>query len=360
MRSGNKGKRALAAFFAGLFILCLDTPSRAENPSQRAVITDSLGRKVSVPGRVRRIISLQPETTRIIIALGSGDRLVGVDYFMLKQDPLFPVIFPPGRNLPAVSNTPEDMNFETVMKLEPDVIFVSPTERQMVDALQVKTGRPVVAISSMGSFDQLIKEVKLLGRLLDQKERALALTSSFRRRVEAIIRKTSSLSTAEKPRIYLSFWGALARTPIAYEPVDAAGGINCAAGILPAHAGTINTVIQIEKLIEWKPDIILVQGNYRPGERAVTVEGILGDKRLGSVPAVKMRRVFYTFGFWYWWDPAEVLVETIYLAGLFHPDLFESFDLEREGNEIFREFYGVENAFTILCRVLGCGSWNVE
>ena len=261
---------------------------------------------------------------------------MGVDYFMLKQDPLFPIIFPPGRNLPAVSNTPEDMNFETVMKLEPDIIFVSPTERQMVDALQIKTGKPVVAIASMGRFEKLIEEMELLGRLLDREERASRLADFFRRRVEEVLRKTSSLSQAEKPRVYLSFWGSLARTPIDYEPVDTAGGINCAAGILPAHAGTINTVVQIEKLIEWKPDIILVQGNYKPAERAVTVEDIIGDKRLGSVPAVKMRRVFYTFGFWYWWDPAEVLVETVHLAGLFHPDLFGRIDLEKEGNEIFR------------------------
>lgn len=111
---------------------------------------------------------------------------MGVDYFMLKQDPLFPIIFPPGRNLPAVSNTPEDMNFETVMKLEPDIIFVSPTERQMVDALQIKTGKPVVAIASMGRFEKLIEEMELLGRLLDRS------SASLRRR------RTTSSSKSER------------------------------------------------------------------------------------------------------------------------------------------------------------------
>ena len=89
----------------------------------------------------------------------------------------------------------------------------------------------------------------------------------------------------------------------------------------------------------------------------MTVEGILRDPRLASLKAVRTGQVHYTFGFWYWWDPALVLVETIYLARLFHPRGFPAFDFEKEGNEIFHEFYGVGGAFTSLCKVLNCHEW---
>ena len=46
-------------------------------PGQSISVVDSLGRTVAVPENARRIISLEPEITRIIVALGAGERLVG-------------------------------------------------------------------------------------------------------------------------------------------------------------------------------------------------------------------------------------------------------------------------------------------
>ena len=81
------------------------------------------------------------------------------------------------------------------------------------------------------------------------------------------------------------------------------------------------------------------------------------DRRLGSLPAVRGRRVHYTFGFWYWWDPAQVLIETMYLASTFYPARFGSFDLEKDGNDVYRKFYGVQDGFSALCRRLNCREW---
>jgi iron complex transport system substrate-binding protein len=324
------------------------------------VVTDSLARNINLPSSASRVISLQPEITRIVVALGAGDRLVGIDYFMREHDHLFTVIFPRGRDIPAVSNTAEDMNYEMAMRLDPDVIFVSPTELQMVDALQGKIGKPVVALASMGSFAGLMEEIRIVGRILGRNERASELAEDFLSRTGAVRARTSSIPMEKRPRVYLTFWGSLARTPVIYEPVDAAGGRNCADGLLPAYLGTIATVVQVEQIVAWQPDIILVQGNYPPRDRALTVPGILEDARLGSVPAVKNGAVFYTFGFWYWWDPAEVLVETIYLAHILHPEAVGTFDLEKEGNAVFKKYYGIESGFSSLCRILECGSWNAR
>jgi iron complex transport system substrate-binding protein len=320
-------------------------------------VRDSLGRNVVLPGRAEKVLSLQPEITRIVAALGAGDRLVGADYFILKHDHLFPIVFPGARDLPAVSNTPEDMNFEMVLRLDPDVVFVSPTELQMVDALQGKLKRPVVALASMGSFDKLVEEIVLVGGILGREARAAELAADFRARVASVRGAVASVPAGERPKVYLSFWGMLTRTPVVYEPIDAAGGVNCARGMLPANLGTIATVAQTEQILKWRPDVILVQGNYPPRERTVTTEGILRDKRFGSLPAVRNGRVFYTFGFWYWWDPALVLVETLYLARLFHPKAMGPVDLEKEANAIFKKYYGVEGAYSSLCRMLECGGW---
>jgi iron complex transport system substrate-binding protein len=349
-----------AAVGAALILLSAAGPAGALQSGGRETLAvrDSLGRAVILPGRAVKVLSLQPEITRLVVALGAGERLVGADYFILQHDHLFPIVFPAARDLPAVSNTSEDMNFEMVMRLNPDVVFVSPTELQMVDALQGKLKRPVVAFASMGSFDKLVEEILLVGRILGREARAAELAADFKARLASVRGTLRAIPEEKKPRVFLSFWGTLTRTPVIYEPVDAAGGINCAAGMLPASLGTVATVAQAEQILAWRPDVILVQGSYPPRERAVTTEGILRDKRFGSLPAVRNRRVYYTFGFWYWWDPALVLVETLYLAHLFHPDAMGPLDLEKEANAIFKKYYGIEGAYTSLCRALECGEWD--
>ncbi len=323
-------------------------------------IIDSLKRRVAVPDRVGRILSLEPEITRIIAALGAGDKLVGVDYFMHLYDHTFKIIFPKGPSLPSLANTAAMTNIEMAMRLKPDVVFSPPEDYDVPDSLQEKMNTPVVALSSLGKFQNLLEEIELVGDIIGAQERAHELVRYFKGRLEDIRKTVASFPQERRPRVYLSFWSSLIKTPSSYEPVDAAGGRNLAEGLFPAFLGSSGPTINLEKLISWDPDIILVQGNFLPKDRIVTVAGVLRDPRLSSLRAVKNKRVFYTFGYWSWWDPAEVLLETLYLARLFYPDRFPSFDLEKEGNEIFQEFYGIDKVFTELSRALGCDEWLKE
>lgn len=226
--------------------------------AQKLTVTDNLGRAVEVPSRAGRILSLQPEITRIIVALS------------------------------------------------PDVIFASPSEFLVPDSIQRALGLPVVALSSQGSFDRLLEEIELVGRVTGLEKRAKELVDYFRENMAAVACATSSVPSEKRPRVYLAFWTSLLRSPVSYEPVNAAGGENVAAGLLPSFTGSPGTVVTIEQIIKWDPDIILLHGNYPPQERQVTVDQVLTDKRLSSVKAVRNGQVFYTFGYWYWWDPAEV------------------------------------------------------
>jgi iron complex transport system substrate-binding protein len=326
-------------------------------PSQGQTIKDSLRRTVAVPLRVERILSLQPEITRILVALGAADRLVGLDYFIGRDDHLFKILFPGGTRLPVVSMPDESVNKELIVRLDPDIIFTSPTELQVPESIQRSLGIPVAALASMGSFDGLLKEIELVGALTGLGERAGELGRYFREKIRFITESIGPLDPKDRPKTYLAFWSSLVRTPVFYEPVQAAGGRNVADNLLPSHFGTIGTIITLEQVIKWDPDVILIQGSFLPSERQVTVEGVLADKRLGSITAIKQRRVHYTLGFWYWWDPAGVLVESLYLARLFHPEKFGRLDLEKEGNAIYKMFYKKPEVFTKLMRFLDFHEW---
>ncbi len=335
----------------------------AAHGQDRAAVTvvDSLGRTVPVPGRVDRIISLEPEITRILVALGAGERLVGIDYFLRHHDHLFPLVFPKGSSLPLVSNQAQELAVEEAVRLRPDIVFSSPSEFRLAESIERKLDVPVVALASMGRFDGLLGEIRTLGRIVGREERAAALIAYFEETLRSVGRDSPSGRPAEsRPSVYLAFWGSLVRTPVSYDPVVAAGGRNSASGLLPDHLGAPGATIPLEKLLVWDPDVILVQGNYPPEDRRVSVGSVLRDPRLASLRAVRSGRVHYTFGYWYWWDPALVLVETVYLSRLLRPGGGPGFDLAAEGDAVFEEFYGVEGAFSALCRILACHEWKTR
>lgn len=351
----SRSRLAAAAALAALTVgLC---PAAGKTPSARRVVVDNLGRSVEIPDRVRRVLSLQPEITRLVVALGAGDRLVGIDHFLRANDPLFRIVFPAADRLPLVSRADYNVNLETVVRLAPEVIFGAPEDARVVRSLETKSGVPTVALSSLGRFDRLREEIRLLGSILGRDERAAELLRIMDGRLDPIRRLTDGLDPSRRPRVYMAFWGVETRTPVSYEPVETAGGRNVAAGLLSSFPGTLIAGVGLERILAWDPDFILVHGNYPPAERRVTTEGLQADPRFRSARAVREIRVRYTFGFWNWWDPAVVLVETAYLAALFHPDLFPDFDLEKVGNEIFRDVYGRDGLFTALADILGCREW---
>jgi iron complex transport system substrate-binding protein len=320
-------------------------------------VVDSLGRKVAVPGKVERVISLSPEATRVIVALGAGDRLVGIDFFLRHHDRVFPLVFPREARLPVVSNQGQDLHYEEAVRLRPDLVIASPSEAWSADTMAKKLKAPVAALASLGRIAGLLDEIETLGRMLGREDRAARLAAYLRARLAEAAKSPPAGGPPTGPRVYLSFWGSLVRTPVSYEPVEAAGGRNVASGLVPDRLGTAALTVSLEQLYVWDPDIILIQGNYPPGERRVTVEGVLRDPRLASLRAVRDGRVHYTFGFWYWWDPALVVIETIYLARLFAAGAPSPADLVKLGDEIYRDVYGVEGAFSALCRELACHEW---
>jgi iron complex transport system substrate-binding protein len=351
--------RMAAALGLAATILYSPWPPCWAGQDQR-IITDSLSRTLTIPTKVKRVLSLESEITRLIVALGAADSLVGIDYFLRANDRLFRTVYPLQSQLPLTSMADYNVNMENLTRLNPDIIFGAPEDRQICESLQSKIKVPVVALASMGRFDRLLEETKLLGDILDRKEKAAELTTYFKKFIAGIQNIILAESGAKKPRIYLTFYGALNRTPVFYEPVNAAGGINLAQNLLPSSLGVDKTVIDVEQVIKWNPDIILIHGNYPPRERIVTVDNVLGDPRLAAVNAVKSKKVYYTFGFWNWWDMGQVLVETLYLAKLFYPDRFAGVQIDKEGNKVFKKIYGVDSLYSSLCKFLKCDEWAHE
>ena len=137
--------------------------------------------------------------------------------------------------------------------------------------------------------------------------------------------------------LFWSFWNGVSRIPIYYDPVEAAGGINIAAG-QTANVYGYSVKVPVEQVVVWNPDFILIHG--APKTSRVKVEQILQDPRMADVNAVVKKQVYYTLGMQSGWHMPRNLTEMLYMAKLFHPDKFKDLDPEAEGNAIYERLYG--------------------
>ena len=325
-------------------------------------LVDEVGfdRVVTIPRPVERVVSLIPEATRVIIALGDADKLVGIDscalrYFNSDEYTAFAKAYPEGKELPDVGGITEP-NLELIVSLEPDVIFGGWSySSEAADSTQEKTGIPVVCVYTRKTMENLTTEIEIIGKVIEQEKEAEELVSYFKEKIDKVTEATSDIANSEKPKVYLAFWSDLTKTPVVYEPLDIAGGINAAGECAPGGSGwlpaAMGTEVSIEQIIDWNPDIILIM--HGSSKSKPTIEDVMSDPRLQTIDAVKNRKVYYTLGMCCGWDHPRVFTEMMYMAKRCHPDKFEDLDLEAEGNEIFERFYGVDGLWTEFATNIG-------
>ena len=301
---------------------------------------------------------------RAMIHLGAADKLVGVsDWAAYGEDKfagsrcnlnryhILTKSCPELEELPCTGSY-TDPNLELMASLDPDVIFTYSQVSDVANSIQDSIGVPVVCIS--GSKGYLDFELHtLVGEVIGKEKEAEELISYANEELDEVTEVTSEIPDSEKPRVYLAFWvfqGDITYTPTYYDPTDLAGGINVAGGI----GGDYRAEIPKEQIIVWNPDIILIHPTCCP----ITTETVRSDPDLQTVNAVKDRRVYYTPGYFLGWDQASGIVETVYMAKLFHPDRFGDRDVTEKNNKILKRFYGVDGLWSEIADACEYYTWD--
>ncbi len=330
-------------------------------------IVDTAGREVVFYKPVERIITREPDTCRIVVALGEGDKIVASEQAV--KSCLCPTTFGTfedgclecyysildGRmpDLPETS-TRYDIYYELMASLTPDVIITSGTTN--VQDFENKIGCPVVVAGGDGWIysreSGLYGMIEVIGSVLEREDEAEELIGSVEAKIDMISSVTDSLDDGEKPRVYFAPRGAklgfydpkegrdFTRTFTSYPPLEIAGGRNVAEG---AEGYEIN--VAIEQIIAWNPDYIFVACSTP--EDAEVIDWIKASPDLQSIAAVQNGNVYNSVYPHCRGRPADrSLINMIYMAKVLHPEKFQHIDLEEEANEIFKAFLGVDGVFT--------------
>jgi len=225
-----------------------------------------------MPARARRVVSLNPSLTAILLALGARESLVGVDDRSSREEASV-------ASLPTVGGL-FDTSLEAVVALAPDVVVLVPSDEQR--DLRARLGVLDIEVLALPNItlDELLGSIETLGRLVGRREAAGARVGAIR---AALARSERAHAGRTPPRAVL----ALQREPLfvvgAGSYLDAllraAGAANAAAELAGPYprAG-------LEWLIAARPDVILDASDEPEDARAYW-------SRWPSLPAVASGRV---------------------------------------------------------------------
>lgn len=183
---------ALAVVLTGLLVPCLALARRHE--VDKRLVVDETGREVRVPVRIERIVSLAPNLTEIVYALGQESRLVAVSDVC---------DYPPdARRKPKVGSvvTP---SIETIIQLRPDVVLgtTAGNRRETVDALE-RTGIAVYGLDPR-TVEGILVSIQHLADLLGVPEKGREVTAGLEAQLDGV---AASLTQTAKPEVLFVLW----------------------------------------------------------------------------------------------------------------------------------------------------------
>jgi iron complex transport system substrate-binding protein len=262
----------------------------------------------------KRIISLVPNVTEMIYAIGAGSRVVAVSSYDT---------YPPEvRTLPNVGAL-LDPNVERILSLKPDLVIVYGSQ----DDLRRQLGRAGIATFDYrhGGLDAITTTIRSLGTTLGEERAAGALASRIERGLDDIrgrVRgrpRPRTLLVFGRERLSLRGIYASGGTGFLHDMLTAAGGDNVFADV---RAESVQA--STEQIISRRPDVIVEV-------RAVNEAFAAGDREaearvwtaLGSVPAVRDGRVSFLFDDRIVIPGPRIVEGTRELARVLHPDAFK-------------------------------------
>jgi iron complex transport system substrate-binding protein len=231
-------------------------------------VTDALGRTVTLAAPPQRIVSLAPNLTEMLFALGLDERIVGIS----DADD-----YPRDRLAGRARVGGVELNVEAIVGLHPDLIVgLSELQRGQLASL-ITLGLPVLALQAR-TLPDVYAQIALLGRLIDRDESARRVISAMRAREEHI---ASAVQGLRPPRVYVEIWG---------EPPIAAGSLTFIDDLIH-RAGGVNILSDLpewpqvadEVVIARDPEVILL--TY-PGRAQ-----LMDRPAWGHVAAVRSHRV---------------------------------------------------------------------
>ena len=255
----------MGVLFSGLlllFVACQGGEGKVPAGSASIALTDDAGHSVHLAAPAQRVVSLVPSVTETIIALGTGDRIVGrTEYDRDSSLAAVPLI---GRGLsPSV---------EAIIELRPDLVVVWASDKRGDLRGQLERARiPVIAFEVQDTTDAF-RVVAVMGEALGRQAAGSRLMDSLR----ASLKETASIAAKRSRRRV--FYVVYNDPPMTAGPgtfIDQLLDIAGADNVFDDAASKWPTV-SLEEVVKRDPDIVVLpvgEMSAQVGERLRSTAG---------------------------------------------------------------------------------------
>ena len=310
--------------------------------------TDLAGRQVTVSGHPQRIICLGPGCLRLIVYLGAHGSLCGIE----DMEPRFPLGRPYYMAQPRMGRLPvvtpggvgginQMPDLEGVLKVKPQLIFVTYMQAAKADELAARLSVPVVVLSygPLGNFarDQVFASLRLAGAILGREKRAQEVVSYIDKTQADLAARTRQ--GGKPPKAYvggLGFRGAhgLESSDSRYLPFMWLGIPNLAKG--PGQGSHV--FMNKESLLILDPEVIFIDGG---GLALVTADHAKRPEYYRNLAAFQKGRVHVLHPFnWYTTNVGTALADAYAIGKLILPQGFHQVDPAAKADEIYTFLVG--------------------
>jgi cobalamin transport system substrate-binding protein len=148
----------------------------AKNSGAGRVVVDGYGRKVTIPAQVNRIVTLAPNLTETVYALGLGDKLAGDTNDCDK---------PAAAKLKPHVGQEEDPSLEAIVALRPDLVLATSVNTAQTVAALARLGIPVYTTDPQTVL-QTLESVQQIADVTGAQQQGQALVSQLRQRLDAL------------------------------------------------------------------------------------------------------------------------------------------------------------------------------
>ncbi len=213
------------------------------------MLSSETSRNITPPGGPIHIISMAPNITETLFALGLGDRVAGVTRFCTWP--------PEAWEKPSVGGF-LDPNYEMIASLRPDLVLLLPEHANVMEALR-ELGIPFEVVRNR-TVGEILETIRTIGTICGKEIEAGALIADIGRRMESVRSQTVG---GDVPKMLISVSrefdsGTIRQVYVAGpgtfydELITCAGARNACMGTPAAYP-----VLSAEGLISLNPDIII-------------------------------------------------------------------------------------------------------
>jgi iron complex transport system substrate-binding protein len=316
-------------------------PTATPEPTSQ-VVTDSVGRTVTVPYKVTRIIGLNYGCLRLLTYMNASTLVCGVEQTEATSTGRpYALAHPEYATLtkigPQFGGDPE-----LIAAAKPDVVFVTDYSKTSADSLQSQLGIPVISltygdISTSDGREVLYQSFDVIGQVLHNEARATSVENYIDGIINDLNTRTSSIADSDKPTVYiagLSSRGAhgFTSTSAYYAPFTLTNSKNVVTDEMAKNSTSVVT-LDLEALPSLNPQIIFT--DYA-GMTLIKQDVQAHPEIFNQLSAVTNGKVYGVLNYNSYTTNFEIaLSDAYYVGSVLYPNQFSDVNAAAKADDIY-------------------------